>query len=352
MNKITFLASLIAFTALFISSCEKPKPTKPEIIKESTLTISIVSETKSSTSQTQTEDNTVNTVDVFVFRNTAGADNGVLDAHKRFSGAELGDLSALTLTTTTGQKNIYIVANAHKTFTGVITLTAFQNQLSTLQSEKFTSWTMIGNTSTTLGVTTSITLTLSRLVGRVALQSLKTNFTGTPWAGQTLTNVKLYLINVKGDKLFHNGGAGSTEVILNKKQAVAVDINNCTQTGLLYDDVATAINDAGYSTEHFFYAYENSISTETASEKFTKLIIQGDLNGITYYYPISVNQTDFGYNSANGHYGIRRNTTYTINVTINRPGSTDPDQPLLFGTLTTSVLIGNWQITPAANLSF
>ena len=107
MKKSLFLASLFAVSALLFS-CEKPNHTPEPETKESTLTISISSDTKSSSSQTQAQDNTVNSVDVFVFRNSAGADNGVLDVHKRFSGAELGDLSALTLTATIGLKNIYI----------------------------------------------------------------------------------------------------------------------------------------------------------------------------------------------------------------------------------------------------
>ena len=184
------------------------------------------------------------------------------------------------------------------------------------------------------------------------MASIKTQFTGTPWAGSSLSNVKIYLINAAGDKLYHDGSDQPAPVILNNKKAVATDINACTMTGMLYDEIAASITDTGYNTAHSFYCYENLVESETAAKKFTKLIIQGDLNGHTYYYPISINREGFGYTSENGHAGVKRNTAYTINVTILRPGSLDPDTPVEHGTMKATLNIANWVTVPTVNVIF
>ena len=122
--------------------------------------------------------------------------------------------------------------------------------------------------------------------------------------------------------------------------------------GMLYDETASAITDAGYNTTHTFYCYENMVASESADKKFTKLIIQADMNGHTYYYPISINREGFGYDASNGHAGIKRNTSYSVNVTILRPGSLDPDTPVEHSAMTATLNIAPWATVPAVSVIF
>ena len=85
---------------------------------------------------------------------------------------------------------------------------------------------------------------------------------------------------------------------------------------------------------------------------YTRLVIQGDLNGNTYYYPISINREGFGYSSVNGHCGVKRNTSYKLDVTICRPGSTDPDEILEYGTLSTNLNVLDWVTLPVVQVQF
>jgi hypothetical protein len=184
------------------------------------------------------------------------------------------------------------------------------------------------------------------------LASVKTSFAGTPWEGASLQNVKVYIINAAGDKLYHNGADQSTPTVLNSKKMVEADVNASAMTGMLKDDIQTNISDAGYNTLHSFYCYENVIDAETDVKRFTKLVIQADLNGKTYYYPISINREGFGYESSNGHMGVKRNTSYAVNVTILRPGSLDPDTPVEHAALKTSLNVVNWATVPTVNVTF
>ena len=350
------LAALVGFLAI---SCEKDNTTQPQQEQESKLLINIVPESNANTKATgaghgvQAEDNTVQLLELFVFR-AEGDDAGMLDAYKAFSGNELTTLSNLEIKTTTGKKHIYAVANSHRddNWKGVRTLNDFKAQIASLQLEQAKNFTMVGNVDAQLQATTSVTFSISRLVSRIQLASVKTSFAGTPWEGSSLKNVKVYIINAAGDKLYHNGADQSTPTVLNSKKMVEADVNASAMTGMLKDDIQTNISDAGYNTLHSFYCYENVIDAETDVKRFTKLVIQADLNGKTYYYPISINREGFGYESSNGHMGVKRNTSYAVNVTILRPGSLDPDTPVEHAALKTSLNVVNWATVPTVNVTF
>jgi hypothetical protein len=82
------------------------------------------------------------------------------------------------------------------------------------------------------------------------------------------------------------------------------------------------------------------------------MVLQGNLDGVTYYYPIPVNQPGYGYTSTNGHYGVRRNCSYSYGITITRPGSLDPDEPIVPGTLELSIGVSEWNVIPHFHKEF
>lgn len=347
----TILVATLALVALI--SCNKESDLNQTAVEESLVTFSVNSgNTKASGSAQgdQTNDNSVNTLEFFIF-NAEGAAAGVLDAYKKFTTAD--GLSNLEVKATTGAKNIYVVANSHRTdyWQGVVTLAEFKEQLSSLTAENNKDFSMVGSIDATLQATTSLSLAISRLVARVKLSGIKTTFAGTPYEGMTLSNVKLYLTNVHSSKLFYNGEI-STPVILNNKALVAADANSCSMSGMLYDAVSNSIGDAGYSTAHYFYAYENLMDAESATDRFTRLVIQADLDGNTYYYPVNINREGYGYVASNGHKGVKRNTAYEINVDIRRPGSTNPDEPVVHGVMSCTVKVLDWSNTTTANPEF
>ncbi len=352
MKKLrNYLLATLALVALI--SCTKENDPISTEVEESIVTFSVsTNDTKASGSAqgSQTDDNTVNTLEFFIF-NADGAAAGVLDAYQKFTTAD--GLTNLQVKATTGAKNIYVVANSHRTdyWQGVVTLAEFKEQVSSLTSENNKDFAMVGSTDATLQASTSLTLSISRLVARIGLASIKTNFADSPYYGMSISNVKVYITNVHSSKLFYNGEI-STPVILNNKALVATDANSCSMSGMLYDAISTSIGDTGYSTAHYFYAYENVMETETTSDRFTRLVIQADLDGNTYYYPVNINQEGYGYDSSNGHKGVKRNYAYEINVTILRPGSTDPDVAVEHGVMSCTVNVLNWNSTTTANPEF
>lgn len=350
--KIVSVLCCLACAILFVS-CAKDEVVDSKVREEGVLNISIAtSTTKASGSAhgNQSADNVVNTLELFLF-NSDGPNVGELDAYKKFTTAD--GLTNLQIKGTVGNKNLFVVANSHRAdWNGVVKVEKFKEQIALLQKDNVSDFTMIASKDVDLKATSSVTISIERLVARVAINSIKTDFTGTPYSGMKLSNVKLYLVNVNGDKYFWDGSAPTNPVVLNNKLLNAVDANGCSMTGMIYDEILPLIDDSGYTTPHYLYAYENILDTETPDRKFTRLVIQADLNGKTYYYPININQNGFGHLSSLDHFGIKRNRAYSYDVVIKRPGSTDPDKVVEHGVLSASLSVVDWTVIAAVSTEF
>lgn len=346
----TFMVCLALFCACSKANfSEQPLQSRSESLLTISLSGQPLSKATGPNQGNQADDNYINTLEIFVFH-ADGENAGELDAYKKFTASD--GLSNLQVKATTGNKHIYAVANSHRNdWKGINTLSKFQQITTNLQLDDVKNFVMVGSVSATLQVTTSVTFTVSRLAARICLSGIKTAFAGTPYEGQKLTNVKVWMLNVHSVKNVHDGQS-SSNVILNNKKLMAPDVNACAMSGMLFDAVVPQVEDAGYRTPHYFYTYENTLESETSENRFTRLIVQADLNGKIYYYPVNINQVGYGYADANGHKGVKRNTAYEVGVTIFRPGSTDPDKPVEHGVLGVTLNVLDWNTTPVANPEF
>ena len=321
--------------AVMFCSCSKESPVEVvEPLQESVVYInlnnSLISKAVGAGHGVQEDDNTINTLEIFIFRvNPGQTDDGVLDGYRKFTAQELGDLTGLEVQTTTGKKIIYAVANAHRTsWQGINTRTLFEQQTALLANDNLKDFIMTGAKEAELGLASTVAFTISRMVARVQVVSLKTAFAGGPYEGMTLNGVKVYLTNVQGEKYIFNG-EGNNLAVLNHKQYVESDAAGCAMNGMLYDNLGIDLSDSGYKTAHSFYCFSNDIADEDEEKRFTRVVVEGELNGKTYYYPISVPE-------------LRRNACYTLDITIKRPGSGNPDSDVEKGTLLASVSVLDW----------
>lgn len=284
----------------------------------------------------QKDDDCITSLDIFVFN-----ENGSLDAY-RHSGT-LGTGNFL-IETTQGKKTVSVVANAHDMSLGsILSYNDLVKVSSLLKNEKQKEFTMYGEAPCTVNENAEATVTISRLVAKIAVSGIKTDFAGTPYEGKELTDCKLYVINAHGKKQLGNNGAGNPELVLNKYKCIPSDVSSMTQPVLLKDDLKVSVNDAVYNSPHSFYVYSNE--TDDVKE-CTKLVLEGKLDGKVWYYPILVNQKGYGYKSSNGHFGVRPNTYYSYGITILRQGSPDPNVPLDPGTLDLTINVAEWSVIP------
>lgn len=348
--KFTF-PTLTAICLASVLSCTKPCTTCNDQLTTSTLKISLGGEgTKTTVSTSIAEDNTINTLDILIFRNTdpSSPDYQKLDTYRHF---EQTDPDNIVISTTTGPKTICVIANDHSnTFDGVSDLRSFRELVTNLKDEQLRSFTMYGETDALLDITSEVSVSLKRHISKICVSSIKTLFDGTPYAGKELTDAKLYLLNVHGEKtIANNASSPATPLVLNEKKVDGNDVNSLSEAYMIYESLGENIDDTGTETPHYLYCYSNQTSD---LERCTKVVLEGKLDGVTYYYPIPVNQENYGYLPTNNHYGVAQNTFYSYGITITRPGSLDPNIPIVPGTLEILIDVMDWVNIPHFNKIF
>lgn len=343
-NTFNYTVRALLLTALTagLTACELQNCSEcPEEGRPATLSLTLSSsDVKSTETPVTAEDNAVNTIDVFIFNGGTSSNYGQLDAYRRFEDGS----DVMEVHTTTGAKKICVIVNyTGEDMSSITDISQLQALTTSLQDETFGNLTMYGEKDVTMKAQTSETITVSRFISRVAVNSIITDFDGTPYEGAILSNCKIYLTNVHADKLLYNGNESTYPIVLNETRLSEDDVESTAQPGILMDEITVDIDDAGYTVPHYLYCYANETSDITSS---TKLILQADLNGTTYYYPVPVNQEGYGQPEENGHYGIRRNTVYTYSITVTRPGSLEPDIPLEPGVLDLNIVVEDWTLIP------
>ncbi|WP_300700143.1 hypothetical protein, partial [Bacteroides sp.] len=261
-----------------------------------------------------------------------------------------------------------VVANAPANhFAGVTTKDAFIAKIIDL-TQTATALPMSGdiklNTSTTFtltaGATSNLTAEVSRLVARVAINSIKTAFEASgQYAKATFTAKKIFLHNANTKS---NVDPGTTPVVSEPLSGKVDATNPGLQTAL-----NQAITTAAHTTPYWFYTFAHNATTPT------KLVIYGsfDADGAgtaatakNVYYPVVVNKIQAGtiikdggttVGSATGGKGdgtISRNSTYTITATIKGIGVDDPDDDINPAVLNLTVSVAGWALDISQDVTF
>lgn len=214
-----------------------------------------------------------------------------------------------------GRYTIYATANhgiAINGMTDVSGLLSLRIPLSSNSLEK--GFVMYGSKTIDLEKTGGTeTIGLERLAAKVRLERVRTDFTGKPsLASRTFIFKAAYLINVAGD-----ASLSCPSVPSGWKNMMKWSSSDCDH--LLRDDINAVITSSSpYETAHNLYPYENMTVTdcdnEPWSDRYTRLILECDIDGETYYYSVNIP-------------GLERNRQYRITeVVIKDWGSLSPDK--------------------------
>lgn len=165
-------------------------------------------------------------------------------------------------------------------------------------------------------------ITLERLSGIVRLRSVSCDFSGKPYAGEKITDAKVYLTNVNGSCSILQDDAERIERIINYGGLIPEDIHGFRDSSLIISHIGAITTETAYP-ETELVCYPNTVPEETAGAPFTRLVIEGKIQGETWYWPININR-----GCSNSHEGIQGNTIYTYDIVIRRKGTQDPDNPI------------------------
>lgn len=189
-------------------------------------------------------------------------------------------------------------------------------------------------------------LTMERLTSEVVLRSINCDFSGKPYAGESITDAKVYLTNINGTYSILPSENETIERVINHGSLIMDDINFFKKPTSILKIVGTISSTIIYPKIRLL-CYPNTSSEESAGTPFTRLVIEGKIQGETWYWPININR-----GQGNDHEGVERNMRYIYDITIRTKGTKDPDAPIIAHMAETIFEIEEWDKKDSYHIAF
>lgn len=272
-----------------------------------------------------------------------------LDSYQRIEGSSRDGedgLYKVTGSSRTGNKILVALANSSSdkfTWDRINSYRMLKLQMADLRNEVEGSPVMSAETKVIAGKEIECTMTLEPLLARVTLSTICCDFHQRPYAGEKLKDVKAYLTNVSSRCPYLPDSTVTPDSYINSGRYIESDLEDFSSPGMFCAAIADSIGTELESPEKNFYCYPNSGETGLGSPA-TMLVIEGKLQGTTYYYPIEIGRTDGD--------GIFRNMEYRYDVTITRRGSLNPWTKVESGTVLIKTAMRPWTEKKALTIDF
>lgn len=286
----------------------------------------------------------IHTLDIFTFNDDM---LGRLDSYQRIDAPDPDDIE---IRSQNGKKHIIICANAQNGKEGwadVNSLKAMEERYADLTSERRDRLLMTGRWGTTAGNGHTDTIPLRPLVAETALRSIRSDFSGKPYAGETITDVCIYLTNVNARCPMLAEGEVKPVHIINSGKLEMEDVMAMDDPGMLFRTLDTDIGHSTCRPDISFMCYPNSWPEESPGTPFTRLVIEGCLDGERFMWPIEVNRGEGTDNP-----GIHRNCSYIYDVVITRKGVTDPEETITTDMMDISMEVKRWEEKERYSIEF
>ena len=234
-----------------------------------------------------------------------------------------------------GAKKVWAVGNVGEKITPA-SLQAMSSPDLGLDDNGQSNFLMSANDEANVTTSLSLSLPLKRIVSKVVIEKIVRDFTNEDYAAIPLTIKRIYMSNVVGDSDFGGENGGTVWYnrwgIVDDSQHQPAEVS----TLIMASGINTSLpNNGTYSIPHTFYVFPNSTTTDAYgatmngdekvwTPRHTRLVVECDYNGNTCYYPITLPHS----NDPNNPGTLEGNMVYKIGqLTLKRPGSTDPDIP-------------------------
>lgn len=265
-------------------------------------------------------DSQMNSLDIFVFKDEAIKS---LDCYQRVERPENweGDVSS-----SSGDRIINICANSQlerDEWPWIRSQDALKKITVSLELESRMSPFMSGEVkvSATKGKPHHTDIIMRPAASEIHLRSLCCDFTGKPYSGEKLTDIKVYLTNINAECGMLSDGEILPTRLINVGRLCEEDLELFADPGLVYQEISGTVGKSPVRPDIRLWCYPSNAADESPGTPYSRLVIEGKISGSTYYWPININREDDGG-------GISRNRRYTFDVRITRKGSTDPDIPV------------------------
>jgi hypothetical protein len=189
-------------------------------------------------------------------------------------------------------------------------------------------------------------LVLRRISSEIHLKSLKCDFKGKAYEGEKLSDIHVYLTNVNASCRIWDD-TGTTARIINQGRLIKEDVARFEDPNLIYQKVDGEVGADGITTDIKLRCYPNMAEEEGPGSPFTRLVIQGVLDGEVWYWPIDINRGE-----GRSPEGIEGNCSYSFDIVLTRKGSADPDTAIKTESATIMMEVEKWEEKEEYSVAF
>lgn len=162
-------------------------------------------------------------------------------------------------------------------------------------------------------------LKMRRFTSEVIVKSLCFDFSDRVYSDLSVRNVCIYLTNVNAE--IPVTGSDMALRLVNNGRADMKDIENFLEKDMIYKETGLEIGRNPVNPETRFLCYPSIYEEESAGTPYTRLVIEGEIKGKTYYWPLNINRD-------RGGRGIERNKRYIYDIRLTRLGMDSPDMAI------------------------
>ena len=185
------------------------------------------------------------------------------------------------------------------------------------------------------------TVELEPLMSEVVINSISCDFHRKPYKDSKLENVRIYLTNVSGRFPVTGNEPETPQSILNYGKLSLEDVSYFDSDNMVVQDLDVPVGENVVFPECRLYCYPNTAKDESLGTPYTRLVIEGTLDGTRTYYPININR---GYwSSQDGTSGVCRNCSYIYDLTLTQRGVDNPDEPIEPDVINCSMTVKEWK---------
>lgn len=338
MKKLLIIAALLGLASCTVSLT-------PVNDSDVTLTVGVKSsyaETKAETVAGTTDENKVNSIQVFVFKVNQGT--------YVFEAAAKAATSSVDITVTTGQKHVIMLVNEPTDYTSTVTdRDVLLAKTSSISHNSPASFVMFGETTGEV-TTTSHTLSIpvDRLASRVKIGKI-TNKLRNGNAGKNVKLSRVFLTNAGASATYaaaRNGfyaTSGVNSLLDLNGTAVSAASEKSAVNTMIYKNINSDILDDGtsFSNPVSLYAYPNDNLV-----KPTRLVVEMEIAGQYFTYPVELPVM-----AGNTTLEISEMVITSIGNVSNGDDVLDDgeDQPIVFQDNTFNVTVKQWTVVPVSN---
>ena len=312
-NILSLISTKLSVSTLYLLSLSISiiLPLLPALFSCSTLDNEV--ETRISLTRSEVND----CLDVFTFNNDRMESLDSYQHWDRFSGQDIGIRSQ------NGEKHVFICANGQREkqdWAGINSSASLEGIQIDLRNERREALCMTGEAKVKAGTQEYYQVMMRRIASEVRVNSLCCDFTGKSYEGEYLDDIQIYLTNVNVRCSITADGAIMPVEIINAGNAYMEDIATFRQPDMIFQEITGSVGKEKRELDIGLLCYPNASVTESPGTPFTRLVIQGRLEGETYWWPIDINRE-----KDSSEPGIYRNRQYIYDICLTRKGSDDPD---------------------------